>query len=172
MHQTLGPRNIPPYYKGMELETKQFIRSILSDPTNYMRHIRRYSGGLTLSVVYGYEVASSDDKYLLLAEECMNLLANEMASGPGLWPVDIFPILRYVPAWAPGGGFKRKAKIWKARMEEFFERPFVEAKGNMVRCRIFHGSRKRSKPNYMVISEIRDDPPIFFIVSPRERRST
>ena len=131
MHQTLGPRTVSKYLSGLEAETKTFIRSLLTDSDNYLRHIRRYSGGLALSIVYGYNVKSNDDKYLLLAEECMNLLANDMA-GSGLWPVDILPILLYIPSWFPGGSFKRKAAQWKLRFAEFIEKPYSYAKASMV----------------------------------------
>ena len=131
MHQTLGPRTVSKYLSGLEAETKTFIRSLLTDSDNYLRHIRRYSGGLALSIVYGYNVKSNDDKYLLLAEECMNLLANDMA-GSGLWPVDILPFLLYIPSWFPGGSFKRKAAQWKLRFAEFIEKPYSYAKASMV----------------------------------------
>ncbi|KDR72492.1 hypothetical protein GALMADRAFT_142815 [Galerina marginata CBS 339.88] len=131
MQLTLGPRSIPNYYPALETETTTFIRSLVSDPTNYIRHIRRYSGGLTLSVVYGYKVASIDDPYLLLAEESVGLLANEMVQGTDIWPVDVFPILQYVPKWFPGASFKRKAVLWKAKMDEFIEKPWIHAKTSM-----------------------------------------
>ncbi len=51
----------------------------------------RYGGSLTLSTVYGYELRSSDDKFLKLADECVDILSNRIASGGGIWPVDIFP---------------------------------------------------------------------------------
>ena len=132
MHRTLGPRTLPQYLCGLEAETKTFIRSLLADSDNYLRHIRRYSGGLTLSIIYGYQVKSSDDKYLLLAEECMDLLANKMSSSPGLWPVDILPFLRFIPAWFPGGSFKKKAAEWKLKMATFVESPFAHAKASLV----------------------------------------
>ncbi|PPQ97133.1 hypothetical protein CVT26_000618 [Gymnopilus dilepis] len=131
MQSTLGPKSIPNYHPKMEVETKLFVQSLASNPADYLRHIRRYSGGLALSVVYGHQVVSNDDPYLLLAEECMDLLANQMASGPGIWPVDMVPVLRYIPTWFPGGSFKRKAAVWKARIKEFIEVPWKNAKANV-----------------------------------------
>jgi hypothetical protein len=49
-----------------------------------MEHTRRYAGGLTLFVVYGYEARSKDDKLLNLAEECVDILANKLTSGGGV----------------------------------------------------------------------------------------
>ncbi|KDR76850.1 hypothetical protein GALMADRAFT_67401 [Galerina marginata CBS 339.88] len=128
MQKTLGPRSIPAYHSILHSETHTFIDALVSSPSNYLRHIRRYSGGITLAVVYGYPVTSSSDKYLLLAEECMGLLANEIASGTGLWLVDVLPFLRYLPSWFPGAGFKRKAAIWKPRLDAFMDRPYENAK--------------------------------------------
>jgi hypothetical protein len=131
MHQTLGPRTLSKYLSGLEAETKIFIDSLVTDPDNYVPHIRRYAGGLALSIVYGYNADSNDDKYLKLAEECMQLLSNDMA-GSGFWPVDILPFLVYLPSWFPGGSFKTKAAEWKLRMSEFIEKPYSYAKECMV----------------------------------------
>ena len=51
----------------------------------------RYAGGLTLSAIYGYQARSNDDEMLRLADECVNILSNDIASGGGIWPVDVFP---------------------------------------------------------------------------------
>ena len=102
------------------------------DPSEYIKHIRRYAGGLTLSVVYGYEAVSNDDEFLELAEECVSLLSNRIASGVGIWPVDIFPSLRHIPLWMPGSGFKKNAMAWKKKMEEFVDRPYEFVKNSMV----------------------------------------
>lgn len=42
-------------------------------------------------VVYGYHAKSTDDAFLKLADDCVSLLANRIAAGGGIWPVDIFP---------------------------------------------------------------------------------
>jgi hypothetical protein len=104
------------------------------DPAEYIKHIRRYAGGLTLSVVYGYEAVSNDDEFLSLAEECVGLLSNHIASGGGIWPVDIFPSLRHIPLWMPGSGFKKNAMAWKKKMEEFVDRPYEFVKNSIVSC--------------------------------------
>lgn len=51
----------------------------------------RYIGGVTLLVIYGHQVKSDDDEFLSLAEECVDLLANRIASSGAIWPVDLFP---------------------------------------------------------------------------------
>lgn len=92
-------------------------------------------------MVYGHEVKSNDDKFLSMAEKCVWVLSNRIASSGGIWPVDIFPFLKYIPAWLPGMGFKRNAKKWKAQMEEFVDKPYELVRDNIVRVtRLFQGS--------------------------------
>ena len=130
--KAFGAPTIPSYYPLLSTETNHFLRRLIADPTEYVKHVRRYAGGLTLSVVYGYEAVSNEDAFLSLAEECVDLLANRIASGGGIWPVDVFPFLKHIPLWMPGSGFKKNAIIWKKKMEEFVDRPFEYVKTSMV----------------------------------------
>ena len=133
MTKAFGVNIIPSYYPLIASETHSFLRRILTTPGSYQDHTRRYAGGLSLSVLYGYEPAPEGDEFLSLAEECVDLLANHIASGGGIWPVDIIPALQYLPTWAPGAGFKLKAARWKARMEEFVDKPYDLVKKTIVR---------------------------------------
>lgn len=124
LQTALGPSSIRNYHPLLELETKPFLRRLLENPAGYMDHIRRYAGGLTLSVVYGHQVKSNDDEFLRLAEDCVDVLANRIASSGQIWLVDVFPILKHIPLWFPGSSFKRQAAQWKAMMQEFVDRPY------------------------------------------------
>ncbi|KAJ6629355.1 cytochrome P450 [Mycena sp. CBHHK59/15] len=140
--QAFGVQVIPSYHPLIETETHSFIRRLIADPSNYVDHTRRYAGGLTLSVVYGYEATSNSDKFLTLGEECVDLF-------------DIFPSLKSLPTWAPGSSFKTKAAIWKAKMEEFVDQPynFVKASlksGNYVPsfCSMLLEDEKKRTPQF------------------------
>jgi len=139
MHKAFGLSVIPSYNPLIQSETYGFLRRLVISPANYVAHTRRYAGGLTLKVVYGYEPVSHEDEFLGLAEECVNLLANKIASGGGIWPVDIFPSLQYLPSWAPGAGFKVKAAQWKIKMEEFVDKPYEFVK-NSIKSGIYKPS--------------------------------
>lgn len=132
IQKTLGPRSISAYHHTFRNETHSFLQAIVKNSPDYLVHIRKYAGSLTLSVVYGYQVTSSEDKFLSIAEECLLILSNEIAAGSGIWAVDIFPPLKYVPAWFPGASFKTKAAIWKLKMIAFVEKPFAHAKSAAV----------------------------------------
>ncbi|KAG6808984.1 hypothetical protein H0H92_002091 [Tricholoma furcatifolium] len=131
MHKAFGLPVIPSYNPLLQSETHGFLRRIVASPLDYAAHTRRYAGALTLKVVYGYEPLDHGDEFLSMAEECVDLLANEIASGGGLWPVDIFPALQHLPTWVPGTGFKIKARKWKAKMEECVDKPFEYVKDSI-----------------------------------------
>ncbi|KAI0772509.1 cytochrome P450 [Trametes elegans] len=132
MQKALGPGAIPTYHPLLEIETQALLKRLLDDPNNFDSHIRRYAGSLVLLVVYGYRVSSNNDELLNLAEECVDILSNRVASGGGIWLVDVFPFLKYLPSWFPGAGFKRNAAVWKAKMEEFVDMPFELVKDRMA----------------------------------------
>ncbi|KAG6376579.1 cytochrome P450 [Boletus reticuloceps] len=125
MQAAFGSSSIKHYQPLLQLETKPFLRGLLEDPFKFQDHLRRYAGGLTLLVVYGHHVKSTDDAFLKLADECVNILANRIAAGGGIWPVDVFPALKHLPDWFPGAGFKRNAAIWKKKMQVFVDEPYA-----------------------------------------------
>ncbi|KAI0343875.1 cytochrome P450 [Trametopsis cervina] len=112
-------------------ESLTLVRRMLSDPSSYLGYLRQYAGGLTLQAIYGYRAESHEDAFLTLGMECVDILSNEIASGGGIWPVDIFPFLRHLPLWAPGAGFLRKAIVWRAKMQEFVDKPYELVKERM-----------------------------------------
>lgn len=85
-------------------------------------------------MIYGYDVddAISEDKFLSMAESCLELLTNRITSGGGIWPVDVIPALKYLPSWFPGSGFKRNATIWREKIEEFANKPYESFKTDLV----------------------------------------
>lgn len=144
-----------PAYKGLiERETAGFLTGLISayssspfssqstTPTrfrSYIPLIRRYAGQLTLSVVYGYTVTTpytqiAHDQFLGMAEECVDILSNKIASGGGIWLVDIFPWLKRAPESLESlslFSFLPKSRAWKAKMIEFVEKPFEWVKAEM-----------------------------------------
>lgn len=91
MNSAFGIAAVKRYRPLLANESHLLVKRILADPKEYMGYIRRYAGGLTLQSVYGYKVERNDDPLLGLGEECVSILSNKIASGGGIWPVDVFP---------------------------------------------------------------------------------
>ena len=61
--------------------------------------------------------AEKDDPYIALAERGMEAFAE----AEGFFLVNAFPWLRYLPAWFPGAGFQKIAKVYKHSMTMYHE---------------------------------------------------
>ena len=83
-----------------------------------------------MSVSYGLPVLESNDPHIALAEETVRSAAE--AGIPGTFLVDLLPVLKYVPSWFPGAGFKRKAARYAAVNAEVVDQPFKIIQRKMV----------------------------------------
>ena len=91
-----------------------------------------------MKIGYGITVQESGDPYISVAEVALDGITQ--AGIPGAFWVDLFPILKYVPSWFPGAGFKRKAACWKEAINAMADNPFRHVQEQMVQV---HFSRTR-----------------------------
>ncbi|KAJ7578559.1 cytochrome P450 [Mycena floridula] len=79
----------------------QLLHDILSKPSGFYTHIRRYSYSSILSVVYGKRVPRDSTYEMKVFFEALSIWENVLdpSAHP---PVDLLPFLKYVPErWAP-----------------------------------------------------------------------
>ncbi|KAI0718523.1 cytochrome P450 [Cerioporus squamosus] len=111
-HQHMNARAITKYRSVQERETKNFLVRLLENPKDFSAHGRFMFGSAIMRIVYGLDVAKSDNnKYVHMAEEAMT--AFNLTFIPGKYLAETFPILRYIPKWFPGAQFKRDAAGWQ-----------------------------------------------------------
>ncbi|KAJ6491300.1 cytochrome P450 [Mycena vitilis] len=108
----------------------ELLRRLLRNPDNIMGHLRHMAGNIILSVAYGINVLPQNDPFVALAEEAIHTLVYAVV--PGRFLVDMIPILKYVPTWFPGAGFKRKAKEWSKLSQAMIDLPFAETKRDIA----------------------------------------
>ncbi|KZT37264.1 cytochrome P450 [Sistotremastrum suecicum HHB10207 ss-3] len=145
-HEEMGPRQMSHYEPAIQESIKLLLKASLSDPKNLYMHLRNLQGRSMMKTTYGYSVESDDDYYVGLAEGWMNVLKHHMK--PGQWLVDSYPILKYVPGWMPGAGFKAFATERKAQLNEVLTAPFQWVKSEMAagRANSSFVSRRLSGP--------------------------
>ncbi|KAK7062611.1 hypothetical protein VNI00_000099 [Paramarasmius palmivorus] len=107
-------------------EAHKLIRRMLHDPDDLINHLRFNSASTIMNVTYGIEIEEEDDHYITVAETALEGMAK--AAHPGAFLVDIFPILKHVPAWFPYAGFQRKALYWRNSVMEMRNAPFESVK--------------------------------------------
>ncbi|KAK7044445.1 cytochrome p450 [Favolaschia claudopus] len=86
------------------------LRLLLDSPHKYERHMRHMAGMIILSTAYGIDILEENDPYVGISEKALQAMAT--AANPGAYLVDSLPILKYVPDFFPGAGFKKQAREW------------------------------------------------------------
>ncbi|KDQ53918.1 hypothetical protein JAAARDRAFT_416633 [Jaapia argillacea MUCL 33604] len=125
-HQYFNQHAIEPYKPIQLRESRAFLRRLLDKPEEFGDHICLAFTATIMDVTYGIKVADKEDKYVTIAEAAIESASR--AGVPGAYLVDFFPILKHVPTWFPGAGFKRKAEAWRRLSDEFINGPFEAVK--------------------------------------------
>ncbi|KAF9030131.1 cytochrome P450, partial [Hymenopellis radicata] len=85
-------------------EFRRLLGRLMRDPDNFATHARECTSSTILVMSYGYPAHKGDPLRLVkIAEDAMHGFA--VASEPGRWWVDSFPLLRYIPGWFPSASF-------------------------------------------------------------------
>ncbi|KAG9122315.1 hypothetical protein FRC07_001373, partial [Ceratobasidium sp. 392] len=103
-------------------EARRFASRMAHTPENLVQHIRHNAAAVIMKIGYGYDVSSTSDRYISIAERALSLFA--AATVPGAHLVDLMPFLRHLP----GVGNNRVAKEGRAALMEMVERPFGDVK--------------------------------------------
>ncbi|GJJ15722.1 hypothetical protein Clacol_010000 [Clathrus columnatus] len=132
-HQYFNPA-IAENYKDIHMKyVKVLLQRLYHSPENYRAHIRFSSGAAILEITYGMQPKSETDPFVILSEETIAEITR--AGLPGTYLVDIFPILKYVPSWFPGAGFKTELARLAAKADEMATAPV-----NMVKAALRNGT--------------------------------
>lgn len=74
------------------------------------------------------KVVHSADNFVELAQNAIRSATHAFI--PGRYWVDYMPLLRYMPAWIPGAGFRHKAAECRAQTEAIIELPFATVRSS------------------------------------------
>ncbi|KAH9051796.1 cytochrome P450 oxidoreductase [Lactarius vividus] len=123
--------SIAKFRPAQEREAIHFLARVSENPDNFLKDIRLSVAAIFLKMSYGYNVEREKSDPLL---NVIDTAANEfyIATSPGAWLVDTLPILRYVPAWVPGAGFKKVAERYRRTNLEQTYRPLEFVKRRML----------------------------------------
>ncbi|KAJ6609072.1 cytochrome P450 [Mycena sp. CBHHK59/15] len=117
------------YIPVVESETRRFLRRLLLKPDaeKISEHVRKLTGAIILRITYGIEVQEEEDPFVTLIEKANDNF--NLATAPGAFLVDVFPVLLYLPEWlAP---FKRTARIWARATKSMIEAPYLFVRRQM-----------------------------------------
>ncbi|KAI0329603.1 CyP450 monooxygenase [Cubamyces sp. BRFM 1775] len=129
-HQLFYPNAIRAYRATQLREVHRLLQKLITTPDSFVRHCHHYFGATIMGIVYGVEIADNDDKYLVIARKALDIFNDFMV--PGRYLVESLHILRHIPSWFPGAGFKRKAAEWKKDVLALRNVPFDAVMENLA----------------------------------------
>ncbi|KAJ7259494.1 cytochrome P450 [Mycena haematopus] len=130
MFQQHFRRDISRNYRPVRMKKiHQLLLGLLSSPQEFREHLKTLAAAIIMAIVYGYEVQPSNDHFVALSENAVKRIVDSFF--PGAVAVNAFPILRYLPSWMPGAGFKRFAAECRQLTKEMREVPFDFVKQTM-----------------------------------------
>ncbi|KAG1902565.1 cytochrome P450 [Suillus fuscotomentosus] len=114
-------------YQSLQTEQSHILLGILhKNPEHFIEQIRTNTAAVVLNVAYGWKVTENSDYLINILKESMEMSA--ILAQPGRWLVDTVPLLRFLPAWFPGAGFKRVAFDLGQKLSRLDMIPFNWAK--------------------------------------------
>jgi len=142
-HEYFNLTAIPKYRATQLKHARALLLKLLTDAesSKLLNNLRHTFAALLLDVTHGYKVADSDDPLIEAAEISFTALSE--GAIPGRFLVDSVPLLKYVPVWFPGAGFKRLAKEWKEATIRMMDFPFETVKEELVSRSYYQSSNTR-----------------------------
>lgn len=125
--QVLNPRVVANFEAIQTDNINKYLGRLLNDPDHFSEQIEILLGSIIMKIVYGYDIAEDgkDETFTATLKAVQNL-AN--ATLPGSWLVNSFPVLRFLPEWFPGCGFRTFAKETREVVDMIVDGPYERAK--------------------------------------------
>ncbi|KAJ6548518.1 cytochrome P450 [Mycena capillaripes] len=111
-----------------DYQANMFLKQVLEDPKGFGAAIRKTAGALVLHLTYGYKIKEEgNDPLVDLADKAVAGFSE--ITRPGAFLVNFMPILKYIPSWLPGAGFKRLAKMYRISCDDLVDVPLAYLDG-------------------------------------------
>ncbi|KJA14789.1 hypothetical protein HYPSUDRAFT_48854 [Hypholoma sublateritium FD-334 SS-4] len=118
------------YYPIQLQKVRHFLKNLLETPDDFQRHNKLLSVGIPLATMYGYDLEGVDDPYITAADESAFLVGQLLRPGGSL--INVFPLLRHIPAWFPGAVSRRIAERARQLITETMRIPMDDLKKRMA----------------------------------------
>ncbi|KAJ7087130.1 cytochrome P450 [Mycena epipterygia] len=107
-------------------DSRLLVRTIFESPDEYRSAIRFALGKNIIENTYGIKVEDPTNQFISMSRQTHETIQHAVV--PGSFLVDVFPILKHVPSWLPGAGFKQLAHVAKSRGQKMVNTPFEISK--------------------------------------------
>ncbi|CUA71919.1 O-methylsterigmatocystin oxidoreductase [Rhizoctonia solani] len=125
LHEALHKGVVPRYYPAQEKQIQALVGRLLNTPSTlevFIQELRFAFGATLLYSTYGYLPTSPDDDWIIGASAATDHIAQ--AAQPTKFIVNFIPVLKYLPNWFPGTGWKRTLSNWRQHKEHTTAAPY------------------------------------------------
>ncbi|KDR69992.1 hypothetical protein GALMADRAFT_282402 [Galerina marginata CBS 339.88] len=117
-------------YRSIQLEeSRTLVKSLLSNPKAFERHLERFSTSVIMRLAYGHQITSSDDPFLKVIQDFLDTLDGAGITGNTL--IDFFPFLQRLPSWFPGTHYANWARSRRWAVRQLYDYPFDLTRNEM-----------------------------------------
>ncbi|KAL4264901.1 cytochrome P450 family protein [Pleurotus pulmonarius] len=106
--QEFNPNNLSNHRPKQLWHAHDLIRRLLATPDDFLHHIDYTLAASVVALTYGINVKPEHDPTIERGEKALRQL--QKAAIAGTYLVDLIPILKHIPSWMPGAGFKAYAE--------------------------------------------------------------
>ncbi|KAJ7911356.1 cytochrome P450 [Mycena leptocephala] len=119
------------FYPVEDYQANMLLKRVLENPNKFDEATRKTAGAMVLHLTYGYKInEQGNDPLVDLADKALAEFSE--ITRPGAFLVDVMPILKYIPTWFPGAGFKKLAKMYTKSCDDLAEVPLAYVKEQMA----------------------------------------
>jgi len=115
------------YRRTLDESSVELLRSLMESPEKFEEHLDTYAA-LIFKVTYGLDYKSNPE-IVDIAHEALTRIIPAFKSSGNL--VDVFPILRFWPSWAPFSQWKRDAEEIRECIKRAHGTPYAMVKAKM-----------------------------------------
>ncbi|KZT64716.1 cytochrome P450 [Daedalea quercina L-15889] len=128
----VNARSAPDIHRVAEVKILRLLPKLLASPTDFKSHLRWFIAGVVLQITHGHDVQDLGTDPLCQLAGVVNAQFSAVLV-PGKFLVDSFPLLRYIPAWFPGAGFKAFANDARRSLNRLLDEPYNQVKEQITR---------------------------------------
>ncbi|CAA7269234.1 unnamed protein product [Cyclocybe aegerita] len=111
-------------------KVNDLLYGLLTTPEDFLAHVRTVAAAIVVSAMYDLDIEPKGDYFVGLAEAAVSKLSESVF--PGALAVNALPILRFLPEWFPGAGFKRFARGAKELTDQMLAVPIESVEKRIV----------------------------------------
>ncbi|EIW84449.1 PAH-inducible cytochrome P450 monooxygenase PC-PAH 6 [Coniophora puteana RWD-64-598 SS2] len=131
VQQGLRREPVEVYHPVQLRRAHDLIKRLRETPNDYWDHFKRFSGTTILEVVYAHRADENDEEDPVLKQVSDSNETAVLVLAPGnILRLSIFPFLRMIPRWFPGG--ELNSAFSKRQVKVMLDTPYNELKGKLA----------------------------------------